>query len=48
MTNNLPRKDMKLEATLEELEQQLEECEANEDYEQAAEIMKRINQLKNK
>jgi len=24
----------------------LKECEANEDYEQAAEILKRINQLK--
>ena len=32
--------------TLEELEQQLRVCEANEDYEQAAEIMERINQMK--
>ena len=47
LTDNLPRRDVMQEVTLEELEQQLAECEANEDYEQAAEIMKRINQLKN-
>ena len=46
LTDNLPRRDMMQEVTLEELEQQLAECEANEDYEQAAEIMKRINQIK--
>ena len=47
LTDNLPRRDVMQVVTLEELEQQLAECEANEDYEQAAEIMKRINQLKN-
>lgn len=48
LTDNMPRRNLVQEVTLEELEQQLAECEANEDYEQAAEIMKRINQLKNK
>ena len=47
LTDNLPGKDNRQKDSLEELEQLLEECEANEDYEQAAEIMKRINELKN-
>lgn len=49
LTDNLPqqRGTALREATIEELEQQLRECEAEEDYEQAAEIMKRINQMKN-
>ena len=33
--------------TVEDLEQLLRDCEANEDFEQAAEILKRINQMKN-
>ena len=49
LTDNLPHQGGAplREATLEDLEQQLLDCEANEDYEQAAEIMKRINQIKN-
>ena len=48
LTDNLPSQGaLPREATVEELEQQLRLCEANEDYEQAAEIMERINQLKN-
>ena len=47
LNDNLPPvPGMYSEPTVEELEQQLKECEANEDYEQAAEILKRINQLK--
>lgn len=48
LTDNLPAHADAAQrtATLEELEQQLRDCEANEDYEQAAEIMKRINQMK--
>ena len=48
LTDNLPHQGSPVlrEATLEDLEQQLRDCEANEDYEQAAEIMKRINQMK--
>ena len=44
---NLDAEDMGgHEPTLEELEAQLRRCEAQEDYEQAAEIMKKIKQLK--
>lgn len=32
--------------TIEELEQQLKECEENEDYERAAELMERIHKMK--
>ena len=32
--------------TIEQLEAQLRECEQREDYEQAAQIMEQINQLK--
>ena len=48
LTDNLPSGPSinSRQTTLEDLEQQLSDCEANEDYEQAAEIMKRINQLK--
>jgi bifunctional DNase/RNase len=48
LTDNLPPVGNAAmhQATLEDLEQQLRECEANEDYEQAAEILERINQLK--
>jgi hypothetical protein len=47
LTDNLPSQGTALHnATLEDLEQQLRDCEAKEDYEQAAEIMKLINQLK--
>ena len=48
LIDNLPAQGGALhDVTLEDLEQQLRDCEANEDYEQAAEIMKRINQMKN-
>ncbi|MBQ6069659.1 MAG: bifunctional nuclease family protein [Bacteroidales bacterium] len=49
LTDNLPRQNGPSlhDATLEELEKQLSECEAKEDYEQAAMIMERIRQLKN-
>lgn len=46
---NLPQNKAPLaqpEETLEQLEKQLHQCEENENYEEAAEIMKRINQLK--
>lgn len=48
LTDNLPsgRYSNPHDETLEDLEQQLRDCEANEDYEQAAQIMDRINQLK--
>ena len=48
LTDNLPSQGnaMLHDVTLEDLEQQLRDCEANEDYEQAAEILKQINQLK--
>lgn len=48
LTDNLPsvRYANPHGETLEDLEQQLRDCEANEDYEQAAQIMDRINQLK--
>ncbi len=48
LTDNLPRQGgtPAHNDTLEDLEHQLKECEANEDYEQAAEILKRINQMK--
>jgi len=50
LTDNLPTHGSAAlhDVTIEELEQQLHDCEANEDYEQAAEIMKRINQIKSK
>jgi len=47
LEDNLPRHRSYNQAqTLEELEERLRQCEQNEDYEQAAEIMKRINELK--
>lgn len=48
LTDNLPSQGNAVlhDVTLEDLEQQLRDCEANEDYEQAAEILKQINQLK--
>lgn len=38
--------DLSQDASLDELEQLLHECEANEEYEKAAAIMERIEQLK--
>ena len=35
-----------MDMTIEELEEELQQCEKNEDYEQAAEIMELINKLK--
>lgn len=48
LTDNLPSRTYTNphDETLEDLEQQLRDCEANEDYEQAAQIMERINQMK--
>jgi hypothetical protein len=46
LEDNLPHKRRPQAETLEELEAKLHQCEQDEDYEQAAEIMKRINQLK--
>lgn len=48
LTDNLPSGHAigSRETTLEDLEQQLRDCEANEDYEQAAEIMQRIKKMK--
>ena len=48
LNDNLPSQNGTTQraTTLEELEQQLRDCEAKEDYEQAAEIMKLINQMK--
>ena len=46
---NMPQNKAHLpnpEETIEQLEEKLRQCEEAEDYEQAAEIMKRINQLK--
>ena len=49
LVDNLPdHKGAPSDDSLEDLEQQLKQCESDEDYEQAAEIMKRINELKNK
>ena len=45
LEDNLPNHHRQ-EETLEELEDKLRQCEQDEDYEQAAEIMKRINDLK--
>lgn len=44
----ISHKGVMAEVTLKELEERLKECEMAEDYEQAAEIMKRINQMKKK
>lgn len=44
--DNLPHKHHTAEPTVEELEALLRKCEENEDYEQAAELQKRINELK--
>ena len=47
LENNLPSHVAHgREESLEELEEKLRQCEQDEDYEQAAEIMKRINQLR--
>ena len=46
LEGNLPDNDVVVEDSLEELEAKLHECEVNEDYEQAAEIMKLIDELK--
>ncbi len=46
LIDNLPQHRQGPQETLEELEEQLRRCEESEDYEQAAEIMKRINALK--
>ena len=49
LEDNLPRNKAKLpnpDETLDQLETLLRQCEENEDYEQAAEIMKRINRMK--
>lgn len=43
---NLPRNKTVVDESLEELEARLRKCEENEDYEQAAEIMKLIERLK--
>lgn len=48
--NNLPQNRSKSQSdtlTLEQLEELLHECEEKEDYEQAAEIMEKINRMKN-
>ncbi len=50
LENNLPQNRSKSQSdtlTLEQLEELLHECEEKEDYEQAAEIMEKINRLKN-
>lgn len=49
LEDNLPRNKAQLpnpDETLDQLEALLRQCEENEDYEQAAEIMKRINRMK--
>ena len=49
LEDNLPQNKAKLpnpDETLDQLETLLRQCEENEDYEQAAEIMKRINRMK--
>lgn len=46
LDGNLPSNDLMVDNSLEELEELLRECEANEDYEQAAEILKQIEKLK--
>lgn len=49
LEDNLPRSKAQLpnpDETLDQLETLLRQCEENEDYEQAAEIMKRINRMK--
>lgn len=51
LEDNLPRNKAQLpnpDETLDQLETLLRQCEENEDYEQAAEIMKRINRMKGK
>lgn len=50
LENNLPQNRSKSQSdtlTLEQLEELLHECEEKEDYEQAAEIMEKINRMKN-
>lgn len=47
LEDNLPQHHQWHGETLEELEARQRQCELEEDYEQAAEIMKRINSLKN-
>ena len=50
LENNLPQSRSKAQSdtlTLEQLEELLHECEEKEDYEQAAEIMEKINRMKN-
>ena len=50
LENNLPQNRSKKQSdtlTLEQLEELLHECEEKEDYEQAAEIMEKINRMKN-
>lgn len=49
LENNLPQNRSKSQSdtlTLAQLEEMLHECEENEDYEQAAEIMEKINRMK--
>ena len=49
LENNLPHNRTHTQPdtpTLEQLEEMLRECEEHEDYEQAAEIMEKINQMK--
>ena len=49
LENNLPHNRTHSQPdtpTLEQLEEMLRECEEHEDYEQAAEIMEKINQMK--
>ena len=49
LEDNLPKNKAQLpnpDETLDQLEALLRQCEENEDYEQAAEIMKRINRMK--
>lgn len=47
LTGNLPKNDVIVENTLQELEEQLHQCIANEDYEQAAEIERQMDALRN-
>ena len=50
LENNLPQNRSKSQSdtlTLEQLEELLHECEEKEEYEQAAEIMEKINRMKN-
>ena len=49
LQDNLPHNrtgNLMAEATLEQLEEQLHQCEAEEDYEQAAEILSKIQKMK--